>query len=384
MNVSTSQLARPLPPERWIVCSDPDRDAIKVEIKETTSLYVAWRLHHGLVRFVSPSELATALRQALDGLAPQVHVFHNLGSDEIHQWLGASPDRESRRRLRIQRLTGSSVAPLVSELSRPDGLVEAGWLFGGRQSRPQLANPGQDASFIDKEEEAFTEWSTAFVELYGEDELNAIFSDTAEVVELPNAPEKSDAPSDGPRVLTFPSVPKAAPAPAVAAEPLEQSHELDFDALPLAASSARAVEIGSKEVRHSAGAAPRSKPLMVLELRPSGSRQGRQATDGRVEVWLEQPGSDACPRLKVTVHLWGPRWAGRDDLAVALVPLTQRPLLLRLSKRYLPEGTDWRQTTIGNVQHHSVDLTHMVDLRVVEALRGGTLELFDFTDGAAA
>jgi len=355
MNVSTSQLAQPLPPERWIVCSDPRRDAIKVEIKETTSLYVAWRLRHGLVGFVSPKELATALRKALDGLAPQVHVFHNLGSDEIHQWLGAPPDRESRRRLRIRRLTGLSVAPLVSELSRPDGLVEAEWLFNRRQLRPRLANPGQDESFIKEEASAFEAWP----------------------------------------VLPFPLPAKAPRSPLIAADSHRQPFDMDLDSLPLAASSEgdtvddlplaasseQPAELPPGAALLSEDAAPHIEWLLYQELRPDSSPSTSE-TQGAIAVYSGPvPGDSRRRSLQVRVGLEGRHWAGRDELVLALVPRTQRPLLLRLSKRHLPAGEAW--LTDGDSLWREITLWYTVDQSVADALRGGTAELHDFTDDAA-
>jgi hypothetical protein len=396
MNVSTSQLAQPLPPERWIVCSDPRRDAIKVEIKETTSLYVAWRLRHGLVGFVSPKELATALRKALDGLAPQVHVFHNLGSDEIHQWLGAPPDRESRRRLRIRRLTGLSVAPLVSELSRPDGLVEAEWLFNRRQLRPRLANPGQDESFIKEEASAFEAWREAFVAIHGATELDEVYGGAQEAEQMPNPakPELGDLPPVAP-VLPFPLPAKAPRSPLIAADSHRQPFDMDLDSLPLAASSEgdtvddlplaasseQPAELPPGAALLSEDAAPHIEWLLYQELRPDSSPSTSE-TQGAIAVYSGPvPGDSRRRSLQVRVGLEGRHWAGRDELVLALVPRTQRPLLLRLSKRHLPAGEAW--LTDGDSLWREITLWYTVDQSVADALRGGTAELHDFTDDAA-
>lgn len=394
MNVSTSLLAQPLAPERWIVCSDgAGRGAkIKAELGKSNELYIVWRLRHDLVRFVAPGELDTALCEALDGHAPQVHVFHDLSSGVIHQWLGAPPDRERRRRLRIRRLTGLSVAPIVRELSRPDGLVEAGWLFDGRQSPPPLDSTGQNQSFIDDEARAFKAWSTAFVGLHGEAELDAIFSDTGEAGELADAQEPTDGPSVGAQVLPFTSVsttntsPTAPRAPSFAPGSRDWS-DLEYDdALPLAASSAPEAVNDVSTAPHPDATAPRGEPIMVLELRSErGSWRAPPDPDGRIEVYSQaEPGNPSRRCLTVDVSLWGTRWAGRDELVLALVPHTHRPLLLRLGAKHLPNDTAWSGSTLGEVQRRGVTLRHTVDQSVADALRGGVIELHDFTDDGAA
>jgi hypothetical protein len=390
MNASPSLLAQPLAPEQWIVCSEDmvRRAGIEAELANSGELYISWRLRHGLVRFVEPGELAAALNGALDGLAPDVHVFHDLPSGAIHQWLGAPPDRESRRRLHIRRLTGPSVAPIVRELSRPDGLVEAGWLFDGRRSRPALDGASQAASFIDEEARAFDAWSQAFVALRGEAELDAIYGSTREAEEVPdNGDDVADT-----KVLAADEaqVRSLAPSPQrleVIAGLDKRFHPMDLDDLPLAASSEQPAALTSAAAPHAAGAAPGIETLLVQVLRPeSGSWRAPPDPDGRIEVYSQaEPGDGSRRCLTVDVSLWGARWAGRDELVLALIPRTQRPLLIRLGARHLPADTAWGEGAyLGGERRWWVTLRHTVDQSVAEALRGGTIALHDFTDEAAA
>lgn len=158
-----------LQPECWLLADMPDGwPVVLQQALEATcqaSPLAAWRYRYGLVRLVSDMSLPAALRAALNGGSPAVHVHSGLSKSGLQaQMLQAGVQSREHHRLEAHAWTSrpdgldALVTTLRAELTRPDAWAEVAWRMTEGASFPVLRVEADPA----RADDSAREYRTAF------------------------------------------------------------------------------------------------------------------------------------------------------------------------------------------------------------------------------
>lgn len=354
MNPTHYQLTTASPPEVWFfVSDDPDtQQRVGAELETTQDPYVAWRQRHGLVRCIAARELLPALRRSLEAAAPMVHLFHAMQPGALRPLLGMPMKVDDASRVRMVRLSGTTAQGLVEELCRPDGGVEAAWLFSGRRERPAIDASGHGSDFIDEEARAFEHWAAAFVARHGADEIDAIFgrgaSGSDEIETQQPEPDDDDFTAPPADLLRWNSRTQA-----------RRPWQDEAEGLGLAASPAATDDLAATPFT--------GRVCRASLLSDPGNRF---SADGEVVLTDSGPAKEPRRRrVSISLAVWGDRWKAPVDRVLSLVPQRRRPLLLSV-----PATTHWQ--TWPDSPRRVATLEIALDLAMVKALSDCSADMY--------